>query len=138
MVATKPRVLVVDDEPHMCKALRRILEMGGYKVTTAPDGEKALEIIREKKPEVVLLDVVMPGIDGREVCRKIREFSTKTQVIYFTAKVEPINLFKLQELRHEADAFIAKPATSRQILSKVNSVWYKVAASSPENLLQRS
>jgi hypothetical protein len=52
--------------------------------------------------------------------------------------VEPINLFKLQELRHEADAFIAKPATSRQILSKVNSVWYKAAANSPENLLQRS
>ncbi len=122
MVTSNTQILVVDDEPLMCNALSRILENEGYKVTTVPDGEKALTIIKDKQQDVVLLDVVMPGIDGREVCHKTREFSPETQVIYFTAKVEPINVSKVQELRHEADAFITKPATSRQILSKVNSV----------------
>lgn len=121
MVTSSPLVLVVDDEIHMCHVLRRILEKEGYKVITAPDGEKALRLTKEKKPDVILLDLMMPGINGREVCQRVREFSTKTQIIYFTAKVEPDPL-KLRELRSEADAFIAKPATSKQILSKVSSV----------------
>lgn len=122
MVTSSPLVAVVDDEPHICNILRRILEKEGYKVITAPDGETALQLIREKKPDVILLDLLMPGIDGREVCRKVREFSTATQIIYFTAKVEPTDPLEARELRSEADAFIAKPATSKQILSKVSGV----------------
>ena len=122
MVEGGPLVLVVDDEPHMCNVLHRILKNGGYKVVTALDGETALWHTKEKKINVILLDLMMPGIDGREVCRRVREISTETQIIYFTAKVEPINPLKLKELRSEADAFIAKPATGKQILSKVSSV----------------
>jgi CheY-like chemotaxis protein len=122
MLTNITQILVVDDEPQMCNALRRILEREGYGVTTTSNGETAISLVKEKKPDIILLDVVMPGTDGREVCRKTRELSAETQVIYFTAKVEPIHMFKLQELRHEADAFIAKPATSKQILSKVSSV----------------
>ena len=121
MATNKPLVLVVDDEPHMCNVLRRILKQVGYKVITAPDGETALRLIPEKNPNVLLLDLLMPGIDGREVCRRIRETSTKTQIIYFTAKVAP-GPAKLKELRSEADAFIAKPATSRRILSTVSRI----------------
>ena len=122
MVASSPQVLVVDDEPRLCSALRRILEKEGYKVITAPDGETALRLTQEKKPDVILLDIVMPGTDGRDVCRRVREFSTTTKIIYFTATVEPMNPFKSKELRREADAFIAKPATSKQILSQVSRV----------------
>jgi two-component system alkaline phosphatase synthesis response regulator PhoP len=122
MVTGSHLVLVVDDELHMCNVLRRILEKEGYKVITAPDGETALRIIKEKKPDVILLDLMMPGIDGREVCRRVREFSTPTQIIYFTAKAEPIDPLKLKELRSEADAFITKPASSKQILSRVSRV----------------
>ena len=121
MATNNPLVLVVDDEPRMCDVLRRILKQVGYKVITAPDGETALRLIPEKNPDVLLLDLLMPGIDGREVCRRVRELSTKTQIIYFTAKVEP-DPAKLKELRSEADAFIAKPATSKQILSRVSRV----------------
>jgi len=121
MVTGNPLVLVIDDEPRMCNVLRRILEQEGYRVITAPDGETALRLIKEKKPNVILLDLLMRGIDGREVCRRVHEFSTKTQIIYFTAKVEQ-DPTKLKELRGEADAFIAKPATSRQILYKVRKV----------------
>ncbi len=122
MVTGNPLVLVVDDERHMCNVLSRILEKEGYRVITAPNGERALRLIKQKNPDVILLDLMMPGIDDREVCRRVREFSTATQIIYFTAKVEPLNPLKLKELRSEADAFIAKPATSRQILSTVDRV----------------
>lgn len=122
MVTGSHLVLVVDDELHMCNVLRRILENEGYKVITAPDGETALRLIKEKEPDVILLDLMMPGIDGREVCRRVREFSTSTQIIYFTAKAEPVDPLKLKELRSEADAFITKPASSKQILSRVSRV----------------
>ncbi len=121
MVTTSPLVLIVDDELHMCTILRRILKKEGYRVITAPDGETAFQFIREEEPDVILFDLLMPGIDGREVCRRVREFFPKTQIIYFTAKVESDPL-ALKELRSEADAFITKPATSKQILSRVSSV----------------
>ena len=121
MATSNPLVLVVDDEPRMCDAIQRILKKEGYSVIRAPDGETALRLMKEKNPAVLLLDIMMPGIDGREVCRRIRELSTKTQVIYFTAKVEQ-DPTKLKELRSEADAFITKPATSKQILFRVSRV----------------
>ncbi|MFB0559447.1 MAG: response regulator transcription factor [Dehalococcoidales bacterium] len=122
MVTGSTLVLVVDDELHLCNALRRILEKEGYKVITATNGKTALRLIEEQKPDVILLDLMMPGINGKEVCRRAREFSTATQIIYFTAKMEPLDPSKLRELRSEADAFIAKPATSKQILSKISRV----------------
>ena len=122
MVTNSHKVLVVDDELHLCNILRRILEREGYRVITAPDGEAALRLTEEEKPDVILLDLMMPGIDGREVCHRVREFSAATQIIYFTAKVMLTDPLKLKELHHEADAFITKPATSKQILSKVSGV----------------
>lgn len=122
MVSKKPLVLVVDDEPHICDVLYRILQMEGYQVITARDGNTALAIIENKKPDVVLLDVIMPGIDGREVCRKARELSAATQIIYLTAKVAPRDSPELKELQAEANAFLSKPATMKQVLSAVSSV----------------
>ena len=122
MATSKPLVLIVDNEPQMCDVLRRILEKEGYAIITAFNGEEALRLVREKKPDVILLDLVMPGIDGREVCQRIRKFSTTSRIIYLTAKATPANSSQSKELYREADAFIAKPATSKQILSKVSSV----------------
>ncbi len=121
MVTSSPQVLIVDDELQMCKVLSRILKKEGYRVITVLDGKAALHLAKEKEPDVILLDLMMPGIDGMPVCRRVREFSPKTQVIYFTAKVESDSL-ALKKLRSEADAFIAKPATSKLILSRVSSV----------------
>ncbi len=121
MVTGKALVLVVDDELQLNKALSRVLENDGYRVITAPDGETALGLIKEKSPDVVLLDLLMPGMDGREVCRRVRKISKATKIIYFTAKVE-LDPLKSRELRSEADAFIAKPATSKKLLSTVSKV----------------
>jgi DNA-binding response OmpR family regulator len=122
VVADSAYVLVVDDEPHLCNGLRRILEKEGYEVSTAQDGQTALGLVDVRTPDVILLDLMMPGLDGREVCRRVREVAPATQVIYFTAKAEPVDPTVLRHLRAEADAFITKPATSRQILAKVSSV----------------
>ncbi len=122
MVADSAYVLVVDDERHLCNGLRRVLEKEGYEVSTAQDGLTALGLVDERPPDVILLDLMMPGLDGREVCRRVREVAPAIQVIYFTAKAEPIDAAVFRQLRTEADAFISKPATSRQILSKVSSV----------------
>ncbi len=121
MITSRPLVLIVDDELHMCSVLSRILKKEQYRVITVLDGKAALHLAKEKEPDLILLDLMMPGIDGREVCRRVRELSPKTQVIYFTAKVES-DTRALKELRNEADAFITKPATSKQILSRVSSV----------------
>ncbi|UCC17881.1 MAG: response regulator [Dehalococcoidales bacterium] len=118
-------ILVVDDEIHMCEVLKRLLKKAGYYVFTASDGKKALNITRERKPDVILLDLMMPGMNGREVCQIVRKMSPDTKVIYLTAKVES-DLVKLKEIRNEADTFIAKPATSNKILSSIENVLHKV------------
>ncbi|MBN1600847.1 MAG: response regulator [Chitinispirillaceae bacterium] len=114
-------VLVVDDETNLCVILKRILEKAGYLVNVAANGEKAIALAEKEKPHVVLLDLMMPGMNGREVCQIIKKNSPETKVIYFTAKVES-DLKKLKELRNEADTFLSKPATSARILASVSSV----------------
>jgi DNA-binding response OmpR family regulator len=128
MSTDSPRILVVDDEPHLRNVLQRILGREGYNVTTAPDGETALGLIREQEPDLVLLDLMMPGLDGREVRRRLRSVSETTHVIYFTGKALPSDAQKRAELRQEVDAFIPKPATSKQVLEKVHAVLRREAA----------
>jgi len=122
MVPESAHVLVVDDEPNLCVAVRRILEKGGYSVTTTTDGQTALQLVQEIKPDVVLLDLMMPGLGGRDVSRRIRESGSDTRIIYFTAKADAGYPSMLKELHEGVDAVLIKPATSRQILSKVDSV----------------
>ncbi|HEY32900.1 MAG TPA: response regulator [Dehalococcoidia bacterium] len=122
MTTRSPLVLIVDDEPHLLSGLRRVLEKEGYEVTTALDGETALQLAREKKPDVVLLDIMMPGMDGREACRRIREVAEGVQVIYITARAELNDPLQLKRLRSEANAFITKPTTSKRIISAVNGL----------------
>jgi len=126
MITRRPQILIVDDEPHLRTGLRRVLTEGGYEAMTAADGETALKLAEEKKPDIVLLDIMMPGMDGREVCRRLREVVAEAQIIYLTAKAEPNVPPHAKYPRGEADAFIAKPATSKRILSKINSMLHSV------------
>ncbi len=128
MMTRRPIILVVDDEPHLRTGLRRILNEEGYETMTAADGETALGLAKKKKPDIVLLDIMMPGMDGHEVCRKLREITAEAQIIYLTAKAEPSGLLHEKYPRGEADAFIAKPATSKRIISKIESMLHSVQA----------
>ena len=88
----------------------------------APDGETALALATENKPDIVLLDIMMPGMDGREVCRRLREVAAEAKIIYLTAKVESTGPLHSKHLRGEADALIVKPATTKRILTKIESL----------------
>lgn len=122
MTTSATYVLIVDDEPHIRTALRRILELEGYRVETAADGQSALDLVKNEAPDLLLLDIMMPGISGREVCQEVRRIAPAAKVIYFTAKAEPMNPSALRALGQEADALLAKPSTTRRIVSKVKEV----------------
>ncbi len=115
-------VMIVDDEPNFCSILKRILSGEGYKVVAATDGETAFKLFEECNPNAVLLDLALPGINGREICRRMKEVQIKIKIIYLSAKAAPIDTAELRELKSEADGYIAKPATSRQILSGIRKV----------------
>jgi two-component system KDP operon response regulator KdpE len=112
-------VLVVDDEPRMINFMRMNLELEGTRVISAPNGKEALERVREELPDVVLLDIMMPGMDGFETLRRIRQFS-QTPVLILTAKDQEEDRIKGLELG--ADDYIGKPFSHRELVSRIRAV----------------
>jgi DNA-binding response OmpR family regulator len=113
------RVLVVDDEPHIRTVLRGYLEADGFEVAEAADGAAALAAMRDQPPDLVLLDVMMPGIDGLEVLRQLRTFSD-VYVILVTARAEEVD--KLVGLGVGADDYVTKPFSPREVTARVKAV----------------
>jgi DNA-binding response OmpR family regulator len=116
--ATRPRVraLVVDDEPSLVTVVAGYLAREGYDVETAADGEIALATARRTRPDVVVLDLMLPGIDGIEVCRQLRTF-TDAYVIMLTARAEEVD--KLIGLSVGADDYLTKPFSPRELVARV-------------------
>ena len=113
------RVLVVDDEPHIRTVLRGYLQADGFEVAEAADGAAALAAMRDQPPDLVLLDVMMPGIDGLEVLRQLRTFSD-VYVILVTARAEEVD--KLVGLGVGADDYVTKPFSPREVTARVKAV----------------
>jgi len=113
------RVLVVDDEPHIRAVLRGYLEADGFAVSEAADGEAAVDQVRQGTPDLVLLDVMLPGIDGLEVLRQVRTFSD-VYIILVTARAEEVD--KLVGLGVGADDYVTKPFSSREVAARVKAV----------------
>lgn len=116
---TNHMILVVDDEKRMVRFIRLNLEQDGYQVISAYNGSEALEQVRTALPNLVLLDVMMPDIDGFEVLRKIREASS-VPVIMLTAKGEEDD--RIRGLELGADDYITKPFSPRELVSRVRAV----------------
>ena len=113
------RVLVVDDEPHIRAVLRGYLEADGLAVSEAADGEEAVRQVRQNLPDLVLLDVMLPGIDGLEALRQVRTFSD-VYVILVTARAEEVD--KLVGLGVGADDYVTKPFSPREVAARVKAV----------------
>jgi len=113
------RVLVVDDEPHIRTVLRGYLQADGFEVAEAADGAAALAAMHDQPPDLVLLDVMMPGIDGLEVLRQLRTFSD-VYVILVTARAEEVD--KLVGLGVGADDYVTKPFSPREVTARVKAV----------------
>ena len=121
-MTTSPRVLIVDDEPHNRAILVRLLQREGYETATASDGEDALRQIDVCPPDLVLLDVVMPGLDGFAVCRSIRRspFSRFIPVVLVTGLHDQAD--KIQGIDAGADDFLAKPFDPEELKARVQSL----------------
>jgi DNA-binding response OmpR family regulator len=113
------RVLVVDDEPHIRAVLRGYLEAEGFDVVEAADGQTALDEVRAHSPDLVLLDVMMPGLDGLEVLRRLRTFSD-VFVILVTARAEEVDT--LVGLGVGADDYVTKPFSAREVVARAKAV----------------
>src|SRR6476469_4816516 len=112
-------ILVVDDEPRMVNFMRMNLELEGCRVITASNGREGLDSAREEMPDAVLLDIMMPGMDGFETLRRLRQFS-QVPVLILTAKDEEDDRIKGLELG--ADDYISKPFSHRELVSRIRAV----------------
>jgi DNA-binding response OmpR family regulator len=115
----KKKILAVDDEPNILMSIEFILDMEGYEVYTAHDGEEALEVARRVRPDVILLDINMPRKDGYEVCRILREQDDMagTKVIMLTAKGQTLE--KKKGLEVGADEYVTKPFSADELLEAI-------------------
>ncbi len=120
------KILVVDDEPHLLKLVRSNLEAAHYKVITAMEGATALAMLEKEGADLVILDIMMPGMDGFEVLQKIREFSV-VPVILLTAKDQDVDV--VRGLKLGADDYIRKPFTVHELLARVEAVLRRGAPS---------
>src|SRR6266508_2709461 len=118
MSTTVITILVVDDEQRLRDLVRDYLEHEGFNVLAAADGLVALDLARQNRPDVVVLDLMLPGMDGLEVCRQLRMFSD-AYVIMLTAKTEEID--RIVGLEVGADDYVTKPFSPRELIARVRA-----------------
>ncbi len=124
------RVLIVDDDPNICELLRLYLEKENFEVFVASDGEEALKMVNDSAPDLILLDIMLPKLDGWQVCREIRKTSS-VPIIMTTAKGETFD--KVLGLELGADDYVVKPFDSKEVVARVKAVLRRstVEAASP-------
>ena len=120
-VPARKKILVIDDEGDLLKLTRTRFEAGGYKVLTLDSGERALEVARSEKPDLILLDIVMPGKNGCEVCRELKSdrATSSIPVVIFTAQYPEEEYIKANSEEIGADDYILKPFDAQTLLAKI-------------------
>ncbi|MEA5139488.1 response regulator transcription factor [Arcicella rigui] len=119
---TAIKVLIVDDEPSILMSLEFLMKKEGYQVFIARDGSEALDIIEKEVPAIILLDIMMPRVDGYEVCRMIKE-SFRFQhikIVFLSAKNKEMDIEKGYALG--ADLYVSKPFSTRTLVAKINAL----------------
>lgn len=126
-------VLVVEDEPNLSEVLEAYLRLGGFRTERAADGEHALRLFHEAKPDLILLDVLLPRGDGFDILRRVRE-AGDTPVIMVTARVEDVD--RLVGLRMGADDYVTKPFNPPEVVERVKAVLRRARPSASEPVLR--
>ncbi|MCY6356754.1 response regulator transcription factor [Clostridium sp. ZS2-4] len=125
------KILIVDDEEHIQELIKFNLENSGYKVLCANDGLEALKIAKMELPQLILLDVMLPGMDGYDVCKEIRRHNviSNTPIIMITAKGEELD--KILGLELGADDYLTKPFSVRELVARVKAVLRRIRTQYP-------
>ncbi|NQT89475.1 response regulator transcription factor [bacterium] len=123
-------VLIAEDDPHTRAGLAEILQAEGYHTILAANGAEAIEKFRAEEPDFVCLDVMMPGVDGFEVCRTLRKENDSLPIIFISAKSEEID--KVLGLELGADDFIVKPFGVKEVVARIRAVTRRCMAANPE------
>ncbi len=114
------KILIVDDEPNILLSLEYLFKKEGFQVFIARDGEEALGIIEQDLPELVILDIMMPKVDGYEVCKHIKQKSKAVKVVFLTAKSKQQDIQK--GLNLGADLYMTKPFGNKDLVAKVKNL----------------
>jgi two-component system alkaline phosphatase synthesis response regulator PhoP len=131
----KEKILIVEDEKDLVKILKYNLEKEGYRVVVANDGEAGLSIFRKEKPGLVILDVMLPKLDGFEFCKVVRQES-KVPILMLTAKTEEVD--RILGLELGADDYVTKPYSVREVLARVKAILRRVSDSEGEKAFVRA
>ena len=123
------KVLVAEDDPHMRRGIEEILEGEGYHVTAVGDGEAAVAAVRAGRPDFVCLDIMMPKLNGYDVCRAIRQLSATVPIMFLSAKSEEVD--KVLGLELGADDFVMKPFGVREFAARVRAIYRRTLRSAP-------
>jgi len=116
----RARVLVVEDDPTVLSAVMRVLKLDGHNVTTAKDGRDGLNAILEDTPDMVVMDVMMPHLDGMEVCRQVRHSGNRVPILLLTARAEVGD--RVEGLDAGADDYLPKPFASKELSARVRAL----------------
>jgi two-component system OmpR family response regulator len=121
-------ILVVEDDPNLLETLKYNLRKEGYEVTTASDGKQAIEVARREKPELIVLDIMLPKMSGFEVCRILRKEMT-VPILMLTAKADETD--KIVGLEIGADDYMTKPFSMREFLARVRAMFRRTKIATP-------
>ena len=124
-VVNKPRILVVDDDERIAASIRRSLTYDGYDVDVVHDGPSAIEAVRSRPPDVIVLDLMLPGIDGLEVCRRLRAAGDEVAVLMLTARSTVPD--RVTGLDAGADDYLVKPFAHEELLARVRTLLRRFA-----------
>ncbi len=125
-MSDKSSILLIDDDPQLIRLVRANLEKLGYRILIALEPRSALQLVEMEAPDLILLDVMLPNMDGYEVCQRIREFSS-IPIIMLTAKVEDSD--KVRGLKSGADDYITKPFNVAELLARIEAVLRRAGSS---------
>lgn len=129
MVDLGMTILVIEDEPTVRVTLEDSLKLEGYRVLSSDNGLSGLDVFKQETPDLVILDVMMPGIDGLEVCRQIRVHNRATPIIMLTAKCSEID--KVVGLELGADDYLTKPFANRELFARIKALLRRSALNKP-------
>lgn len=127
------KILIVDDDSNICELLRMYLNKDGFDTAIAADGEEAIDLALKYKPDLILLDIMMPRLDGWQVCREVRK-SSEVPIIMLTAKGEVFD--KILGLELGADDYISKPFDTKEVLARIKAVLRRSSEKTGRNAIK--